>query len=195
MTRYIFDGFAVDTDRHEVIGPDGSRSFEPQVFDVIRHLLEADGRLVAKNELLDAVWGHRFVTESAMTTQIKNARRLLDDNGQAQRTIRTVRGRGYQFVADVAISHRPPDGRPRRRSLQRSERRRSPRWWVETTSSGRCGRSRRAGRTLCHGSGCSVSRGSARRDSRRSTRSRCPTQAPGCCSVAATKISWFRISP
>lgn len=111
MTRYIFDGFAVDTDRHEVIGPDGARSFEPQVFDVIRHLLEADGRLVAKNDLLDAVWGHRFVTESAMTTQIKNARRLLDDNGQAQRTIRTVRGRGYQFVADVAIEPGATDWR------------------------------------------------------------------------------------
>jgi pimeloyl-ACP methyl ester carboxylesterase len=50
---------------------------------------------------MDAVWGNRFVTEAAVTSRIKQARRALGDDGQAQRVIRTVHGRGYRFVAEV----------------------------------------------------------------------------------------------
>uniref|UniRef100_UPI003297FEA6 winged helix-turn-helix domain-containing protein n=1 Tax=Salmonella enterica TaxID=28901 RepID=UPI003297FEA6 len=46
-------------------------------------------------------WGTRFVTESAVTSRIKSARRALDDDGRAQRIIRTVHGRGYRLVAEV----------------------------------------------------------------------------------------------
>ena len=50
---------------------------------------------------MDAVWGGRFVSETAVTSRIKQVRRALGDDGQAQRLIRTVHGRGYRFVADV----------------------------------------------------------------------------------------------
>jgi hypothetical protein len=49
-----------------------------------------------------AVWGGRFVGEAALTSRIKAARRALGDDGESQRFIRTVRGRGYQFVGTVA---------------------------------------------------------------------------------------------
>lgn len=101
MTCYRFGEFAVDTDLIDVSGPDGSRDFEPQVFDVLLYLIEQRGRLVTKEELLDNVWGDRFVSESAMTTRIKQARRLLDDDGRTQWAIKTVHGRGYRFVPDV----------------------------------------------------------------------------------------------
>lgn len=101
MTRYQFGDFVVDTDLVEVNGPDGSRAFEPQVFDVLLYLIEQHGRLVTKEELLDNVWGDRFVSESAMTTRIKQARKLLDDDGRTQWAIKTVHGRGYRFMPDI----------------------------------------------------------------------------------------------
>ena len=56
-----------------------------------------------KNELLDGVWGHRFVSDANLTTRIKEIRRALGDDGRQQHTIRNVRGRGYRFVADVQV--------------------------------------------------------------------------------------------
>src|SRR5262249_50183346 len=74
---------------------------EPQVFDVLRCLVERAGRAVTKEELLDEVWGTRFVTESALTSRIKDARKSIGDDGRNQRVIRTLHGRGYRFVAKV----------------------------------------------------------------------------------------------
>ena len=82
MPRYRFGEFAVDSDGIEVAGPDGVREVEPQVFDVLLYLVEQHGRLVTKEELLDNIWGDRFVSESALTTRIKQARRAVDDDGQ-----------------------------------------------------------------------------------------------------------------
>jgi DNA-binding winged helix-turn-helix (wHTH) protein len=75
---------------------------EPQVFDVLAHLARNADRMVSKNELLDEIWGSRFVSESALTSRIKSARRAIGDTGRDQRMIRTVHGRGYRFVAQVA---------------------------------------------------------------------------------------------
>jgi DNA-binding winged helix-turn-helix (wHTH) protein len=74
---------------------------EPKVFDVLMYLANRRGLLVSKEELLDNVWGGQFVTESALTTRIKAARRATGDDGSTQLVIRTVHGRGYTFVADV----------------------------------------------------------------------------------------------
>ncbi|MFL6179007.1 MAG: transcriptional regulator [Actinomycetes bacterium] len=74
---------------------------EPQAFDVLVYLAKNRERVVSKEEILDAVWGDRWVSESALTTRIKEVRRAVGDSGDEQGTIRTVRGRGYQFVASV----------------------------------------------------------------------------------------------
>ncbi len=74
---------------------------EPQVFDVLAYLVAHRDRLVPKEELLDEIWGDRFVSESALTSRIKAARQATGDDGEAQHTIRTVRGRGYMFVGAV----------------------------------------------------------------------------------------------
>jgi DNA-binding winged helix-turn-helix (wHTH) protein/tetratricopeptide (TPR) repeat protein len=75
---------------------------EPQVFDVLAYLVTHRDRVVTKNELLDEVWSDRFVSESALTSRIKSARRAVGDTGRDQRIIRTVHGRGYRFVAEVS---------------------------------------------------------------------------------------------
>ncbi len=80
---------------------------EPQVFTLLTHLIEHRDRVVAKTELLDAVWGGRFVSESALTSRVKMLRRALGDDGNQQRVIATVHGVGYRFVADVELTVTP----------------------------------------------------------------------------------------
>lgn len=101
MTRLRFGSFTVDDEAIEITGPDGVRNVEPQVFDVLHYLVSQRGRLVTKEELLDNVWGDRFVSESALTTRIKQARRAIDDDGSTQWAIKTVHGRGYRFLPEV----------------------------------------------------------------------------------------------
>ncbi|HWS45263.1 MAG TPA: winged helix-turn-helix domain-containing protein [Acidimicrobiia bacterium] len=74
---------------------------EPQAFDVLACLVQRRGSVVRKEELLDEVWGDRFVSESALTTRIKAVRQAVDDDGTRQAIIRTVHGKGYEFIAPV----------------------------------------------------------------------------------------------
>lgn len=76
---------------------------EPQVFDLLSCLIEHRGEVVRKEALLDQVWGDRFVSESALTTRIKSARKAVGDDGTSQRVIRTVHGKGYEFIAEVQV--------------------------------------------------------------------------------------------
>ncbi len=102
----------VDFDRVEIRLAGALVRVEPQVFDVLSYLLEHRERLVTKEELLDNVWGDRFVSESALTSRIKSARRAVGDSGRAQSVIKTVHGRGYRFVADVELVSSPDQGAP-----------------------------------------------------------------------------------
>jgi predicted ATPase/DNA-binding winged helix-turn-helix (wHTH) protein len=99
--RFRFGDRCIDGDRLEIIGPDGPIHVEPQVFEVLALLLANRDRVVTKADLLDAVWGSRFVSESTLTSRIKSARRATGDDGTTQAVIRTVHGRGYQWVARV----------------------------------------------------------------------------------------------
>ncbi|MCZ7528530.1 MAG: alpha/beta fold hydrolase [Acidimicrobiia bacterium] len=108
--RYRFDDYLLDTSRFELRRDGEPVHVEPQVFDVLAHLVEHRDRVVPKPELLDAVWGDQFVSESALTTRLKQLRKAVGDSGSEQRIVRTVHGRGYQFVA--AVEEEP--GAPRR---------------------------------------------------------------------------------
>lgn len=98
---YRFGGFEVDPRTRELRRGHDRIHLEPQAFDLLVHLIEHREEVVANRDLLDGVWGHRFVSEAAITTRIKEIRRVLDDDGTRQHTIRNVRGRGYRFVAEV----------------------------------------------------------------------------------------------
>ena len=116
--RFRFGEFQLDVGRFTLSGPAGPVHVEPQVFEVLHQLILDHDRVVSKEELLDAVWGDRFVSESALTSRIKAARRAVGDDGQAQRVIKTVHGRGYQFVAEVrAETSRDRRALPRLRNL------------------------------------------------------------------------------
>ena len=81
-------------DGHEV-------KLEPRAFDLLAYLVQHHGTVVRKEELLDEIWGDRFVSESALTTRIKAVRQAVDDDGNRQAIIRTVHGKGYEFIAPI----------------------------------------------------------------------------------------------
>jgi DNA-binding winged helix-turn-helix (wHTH) protein/alpha-beta hydrolase superfamily lysophospholipase len=99
--QYLFGDTVLDTTRYSLSREGESLHVEPQVFDVLAHLVENRHRVVSKNELLDTVWGHQFVTESALTTRIKQLRQAVGDTGKDQRVVQTIHGRGYRFIAVV----------------------------------------------------------------------------------------------
>lgn len=98
---FQFGEYQLDDQRLVLAGPTGQIHVEPQVFGVLQHLIVNRDRVVPKEELLSQVWGSTFVSESALTSRIKAARRAVGDDGRGQRMIKTVHGRGYRFVADV----------------------------------------------------------------------------------------------
>ncbi len=110
---HSFDDLELDTALFELRRQGAKVPLEPQAFDVLVYLVSHRDRVVPKEELMDAIWGGRFVTEAAVTSRIKQVRRALGDSGQAQRAIQTVHGRGYRFVAPVrdgAAEAEPPVG-------------------------------------------------------------------------------------
>jgi predicted ATPase/DNA-binding winged helix-turn-helix (wHTH) protein len=96
-----FADFELDTAMFELRCGGRPVPVEPQVFDVLAYLVRHRDRVVTKTELLDEIWGDRFVSESTLTSRIKNVRQVLDDDGRRQRWIKTVHGRGYRFTADA----------------------------------------------------------------------------------------------
>jgi predicted ATPase/DNA-binding winged helix-turn-helix (wHTH) protein len=99
--RFRFGRHTLDLSTVELLVDGRPVEVEPLTFSVLAHLVANRHRAVPKEELLDAVWGDRFVSESALTTQIKHCRRVLGDDGRAQQVIRTLHRIGYRFVADV----------------------------------------------------------------------------------------------
>ena len=98
---YSFGDCVLDVDAYELRRAGEVVAVEPQVFDLLRHLVEHPGELLTKDRLLDEIWGDRFVSESALTSRIRSARLAVGDDGRRQEVIHTVHGRGYRFVADL----------------------------------------------------------------------------------------------
>lgn len=96
-----FGDVEVDESRREVRRTGVPVHLEPQAFDLLVLLISHRDRVVSHAELLDGVWGHRFLSDANVTTRVKEIRRAVGDDGSTQRVIRNVRGRGYRFVADV----------------------------------------------------------------------------------------------
>src|ERR1700730_8211730 len=74
---------------------------EPQVFDLLEFLIRARDRVVNRDELLDAVWRGRIVSDATLSSRINAARVAIGDNGEKQRLIRTLPRKGIRFVGEV----------------------------------------------------------------------------------------------
>ena len=98
---YSFGEYELDTRLHELRRARERLHIEPQVFDVLAHLFACRDRVVTKEELLDRVWGHRYVAPTTLNSRIKHARQAVGDDGATQRVIRTIHGLGFRCVASV----------------------------------------------------------------------------------------------
>ena len=96
-----FEDIAIDVERRELTRAGDAVHVEPQVFDLLVYLVRNRDRVVSKDDLIDAVWGGRIVSESTLTSRINAARRAVGDSGEAQRLIRTIARKGFRFVGEV----------------------------------------------------------------------------------------------
>jgi predicted ATPase/DNA-binding winged helix-turn-helix (wHTH) protein len=88
-------------------------TLEPKVFAVLTQLIMRPGELLSREQLLDAVWGHRYVTPSTLNRVIGLARRSLLDDAEEPRFIQTVHGAGYRYVGPIERAATPADPRAR----------------------------------------------------------------------------------
>lgn len=99
-----FGSFELDTRIFELRQAGVRVAVEPQVFDLLVYLASNSDRTVTKDDIFSEIWGDRIVSDAALSSQIKAARKALGDDGTSQHTIRTIHGRGFRFVAEVEKS-------------------------------------------------------------------------------------------
>ena len=100
--KYRFENYALDVTRRELRRGTELIAVEPQVFDLLDHLIRYRDRVVSRDDLMAAVWKGRIVSESALTSRINSARAAIGDTGEEQRLIKTLRSKGFRFVGVVS---------------------------------------------------------------------------------------------
>lgn len=98
---YRFGGFVLVPESRELFEHGQARAIEPQVFDLLLHLVRERQRVVGSDELIAAIWNGRIVSDSAIAARISAARAAIDDDGKQQRWIKTLPRRGFRFVGAV----------------------------------------------------------------------------------------------
>nr|WP_218583988.1 winged helix-turn-helix domain-containing tetratricopeptide repeat protein [Pseudomonas akapageensis] len=110
---FAFEGYVLDQERRELTLRGQNVAVGPQVFDLLLLLVSNPDRVISKDDLLEAVWSGRIVSESTITSHINAVRKAIGDTGEEQRLVRTVARKGYRFVGQVKVDNggeaRPPD--------------------------------------------------------------------------------------
>ena len=99
---YRFDRFALDLGRGALLEDGAERALRPKSFGLLLHLVENAGRLISRDELMQAVWPGVFVTDDSLAQCIREIRRALGDG--EQQMLRTLPRRGVLFTAEVSHS-------------------------------------------------------------------------------------------
>lgn len=99
--QYEFDGFVLDPDRRELRRGGERAAVAPLVFDLLLYFVRHRERVISKDDLLDAVWDGRIVSESTLASHINAVRKAIGDSGSAQRLLKTMARKGFRFVGDV----------------------------------------------------------------------------------------------
>jgi DNA-binding winged helix-turn-helix (wHTH) protein len=98
---YEFKAFRLNVAERQLLHRNSPVPLTPKAFDVLTLLVERNGHLVRKDELLESVWAESFVEEQNITRIIHTLRRSLGENDNGDKFIETVARKGYRFVADV----------------------------------------------------------------------------------------------
>ncbi len=99
--QFLFGPFVLDADTRQLLRDGAEVHVEPRVFDVIHYLIEKRCRVVSKDELVNQVWHGQVISDAAISSSIRSARRALSDDSRCPAYIRTHHRRGFRFVAGV----------------------------------------------------------------------------------------------
>ena len=99
--RYLFENYALDTDRRELHRGTDVIAIAPRVFDLLNYLIGNRERVVSKDDLISTIWQGRIVSDTALTTRLNAARNAIGDSGDEQRLIRTLPRKGFRFIGTV----------------------------------------------------------------------------------------------
>jgi TolB-like protein/DNA-binding winged helix-turn-helix (wHTH) protein len=100
-TCYEFGPFVLDTLQHALLKQGSPVPLTPKTYDTLLLLVQNNGRMLSKEELMRALWPDSFVEESNLTQQVSMIRKALGESASEPRYIVTVPGCGYRFVAPV----------------------------------------------------------------------------------------------
>jgi DNA-binding winged helix-turn-helix (wHTH) protein/TolB-like protein/Tfp pilus assembly protein PilF len=107
---YEFGPFVLDTLQHALLKHRAPVDITPKTYDTLLVLLQNNGRMLSKEELMQAVWPDSFVEESNLTQQVSMIRKALGESATEQRYVITVPGRGYRFTGDVRATEMQASG-------------------------------------------------------------------------------------
>jgi DNA-binding winged helix-turn-helix (wHTH) protein len=102
LMTYAFGPFELDVTVFELRRDGGTVPLQPKAFDLLVYLLERRDRVVARGELLQALWPGSDARAGTLSQALRAVRRALGDDGVSQRFVRTLRTRGVRFVAPLA---------------------------------------------------------------------------------------------
>jgi TolB-like protein len=104
---FLFADCVLDPDRRELSRGAEPVAIGPQAFDLLLYLVTNREHVVSKDQIFDAVWDGRIVSESTLASHINAVRKAIGDSGEEQRLIRTVARKGFRFVGDVGEAPAP----------------------------------------------------------------------------------------
>jgi TolB-like protein len=102
--QFKFEDYVLDPERRELSLRAQVLPVGPQVFDLLLHLVRNRDHVVSKDDLLQAVWSGRIVSESTITSHINAVRKAIGDSGEEQRLVRTIARKGFRFVGEVEVT-------------------------------------------------------------------------------------------
>jgi DNA-binding winged helix-turn-helix (wHTH) protein/tetratricopeptide (TPR) repeat protein len=115
--HYEFGEFHVNTNKRLLLRNGDSVALTPKVFDTLLYLLQHQGEVVDKSELMRAIWPDTTVEENNLSQNISTLRHILGENRGANLYIATVPGKGYRFTAAVETVRGSLEGLPRKMTL------------------------------------------------------------------------------
>jgi DNA-binding winged helix-turn-helix (wHTH) protein/TolB-like protein/Flp pilus assembly protein TadD len=104
-SAFLFDDVRVEPETFQAFKAGSAIPLEPKTLRLLLFLIENRGRLIEKEEILNAIWNGTHVTENALVGEIAKLRKMLGDDPKAARYIQTVHTRGYRFIAEVQIAN------------------------------------------------------------------------------------------
>jgi TolB-like protein len=114
---FSFGNCEIDVERREIRRANATIHVEPQVFDLLVHLVQNRGRVVTKDDLIASIWNGRIVSDSTLTSRVNSARKAIGDSGGQQNLIRTFARKGFRFVGSLHETPTPGSAEQERLAL------------------------------------------------------------------------------